>query len=142
MIAAIAVVLALALLIVGGISLINALTSDSKQPGPAGTSTETTGGSPTGSAPSSRPPRTATASAGPSVVIRVTGSPTSVTVTVAGTGQVLHTGLLDTGEARQYDQAPLSVVAADAGSVEVTIYGQLQPRGQVGQRGEWRVPER
>ncbi|WP_225993260.1 RodZ domain-containing protein [Actinomadura rudentiformis] len=126
----------------GGISLVNALTSDSKQPGPTGTASESTGGTRTGSAPSSRPPRSATASAGPSVVIRVTGSPTTVTVTVAGTGQVLHTGLLDTGEARQYDQSPLNVVAADAGSVEVTIYGQLQPRGQVGQRGEWTVPER
>ncbi|MFG1998010.1 hypothetical protein ACGFNU_02545 [Spirillospora sp. NPDC048911] len=126
----------------GAISLVNALTSDSSQPGPTGTATESTRGTRSGSAPSSQAPKSATATAATPLVIRVVGSPTTVTVTVAGTGEVLQNGVLDTNEARQYEQAPLSVVAADAGSVEVTIYGQLQPRGQVGQRGEWRVPER
>ncbi|MFP3967196.1 hypothetical protein SMC26_33200 [Actinomadura fulvescens] len=126
----------------GGIALVNALTSDSKQPGPTETASESTGGTRSGAAPPSRSPKSPAATASTPLVIRVVGSPTTVTVTVAGTGEVLHNGRLETGEARQYEQAPLSVVAADAGSVEVTIYGQLQPRGKVGQRGEWSVPDR
>ncbi|MEU5875962.1 hypothetical protein [Spirillospora sp. NPDC047279] len=127
-------------------ALVNALTSDSDQPPgtPTVSASENTGGSATrsGSAPTGQPQGSPGATSATPLVIRVTGSATAVTVTVAGTGEVLQTGVLNTGEARQYDRAPLNVVAADAGSVEVTIYGQLQPRGQVGQRGEWRVPKK
>jgi hypothetical protein len=138
LIAAIAVVLALALLVVGGMALVNALTSSSNDPGGAGSAAPTSdpgGGEPRASAPT-------TGSSTVPLVIRVTGAPTQVYVRVTDTGDVLQQGVLTTGEARQYDQAPLAVVANNAGSLEVVIYGEAQARKPAGARGEWFVPDR
>jgi len=137
------VVLALALLVVGGMALVNALTSDGgDQPGPTGSATASGGTPHSATAPSKAASASATASAAMPLVIRVVGAPTNVVVTVPGTGEVLRRGVLNTGEAEQYDKAPLNVVVSDSGSVEVTIYGELQPRGGAGQRGEWQVPKK
>ncbi|MBO2449227.1 hypothetical protein J4573_19135 [Actinomadura barringtoniae] len=134
-------VLALALLVVGGMALVNALTSDGgDQPGPTGTATASGGTPHSATAPSKG--ASASASAAMPLVIRVVGAPTTVVVTVPGTGEVLRRGVLNTGEAEQYDKAPLNVVVSDAGSVEVTIYGELQQRGAAGQRQEWLVPKK
>jgi hypothetical protein len=148
LIAAIAVVLALALLVVGGMALVNALTSSSNDPGGAGSAAPTSdpgGGEPRASAPttprSTRSAKTTGSSTVP-LVIRVTGAPTQVYVRVTDTGDVLQQGVLTTGEARQYDQAPLAVVANNAGSLEVVIYGEAQARKPAGARGEWFVPDR
>ncbi|MFF5263573.1 hypothetical protein ACFY4C_31995 [Actinomadura viridis] len=131
-------------------ALVNALTSSSgsKDPGPAGGAAGTGdlgGVESTPSAPSaprsSQPPRTAAASATP-LRIRVTGAPTTVYVRVSNGGEVLQQGVLSTGEERMYEQAPLSVVAANGGSLEVVIYGRTQQRKPAGTRAEWFVPER
>jgi hypothetical protein len=147
LIAAIAVVLALALLVVGGMALVNALTSSSNDPGPAGTAASTDPGATQPKASASATPRSTrsaqtTSSSGLPLVIRVTGAATQVHVQDTGTGDVLQQGVLRTGEARQYEQAPLAVVASNGGSLEVTIYGKVQARKPVGARGEWFVPDR
>ncbi|MFB4316621.1 hypothetical protein [Actinomadura sp. 21ATH] len=140
--------LALALLVVGGMALVNALTgSSSKDPGaaapPAATEPEDSGPQTgTSAAPETSRPAQSPAAAQTPLVIRVTGAPTQVYVRGTTSGDVLHSGVLNTGEARRYDQAPLSVVAVNGGSVEVTIYGEVQARKPAGTRGEWFVPER
>jgi hypothetical protein len=148
LIAAIAVVLALALFVVGGLALVNALTSSSSDPGstsPAGTQEQQDGADASESASpapqQTRSARTASVEALP-LLIRVVGTPTQVFVRVSGSGEVLQTGTLNTGEVRQYEQAPLDVVAINGAAVEVTIYGKKQPPKTAGARGEWFVPER
>src|SRR5690606_41418766 len=77
------------------------------------------------------------------LVIGVTGHPTTVVVRVADAqGKVLTNGQLVTGDILQYDEAALQVVAANGGSLQVTIYGEEQPRKPNGQRGQWFVRER
>jgi hypothetical protein len=148
LIAAIAVVLALALLVVGGLALVNALTSSSSDPGQEGGTAGTVepGASAASESASPAPQQTRsarTAAATPTpLVLRVVGAPTQVFVRVSGSGEVLQQGTLNTGEARQYEQAPLDVVAINGAAVEVTIYGEKQPAKAAGTRGEWFVPER
>ncbi|GLZ08815.1 hypothetical protein Acsp03_62810 [Actinomadura sp. NBRC 104412] len=135
-------VLALALLVIGGLALVNALTSSSSEPGsanPPGTQDASESASPTPE--QTRATRTAAAAATP-LLIRVIGAPTQVFVRVSGSGEVLQQGTLNTGEARQYEQAPLDVVALNGAAVEVVIYGKKQPPKPSGTRGEWFVPER
>lgn len=125
-------------------ALVNALTSESS--GPRSAAPPSNGADEGARQPSDPPASRRTSRQRTPVVplvIRVTGAPTRVFVTVAGGGgQVLQQGTLSTGDTRQYNQAPLNVVVADAGSVRVTIYGKVQPPGQPGQRGEWVVPKR
>jgi hypothetical protein len=134
--------LALALLVVGGLALVNALTSNGAG-GPDAERTEETGGN-SGASATPTPQQTAaqTATSDTPLLIRVVGAPTQVIVRVSGGGAVLQQGTLNTGEARQFEQAPLDVVASNGGSVEVTIYGEKQEPTPAGQRGEWFVPER
>jgi hypothetical protein len=139
------VVLALALLVVGGIALVNALTSSGASE-PSAVQTERQPAAGTGE---SRPPasrrseeRQPDARAATPLIIRVTGAPTQVLVRVAGAGgEVLQQGLLQTGETRQFEQVPLTVVANNGGAVEVRVYGEVQAK-PAGRRGEWFVPER
>ncbi|MEW2357434.1 hypothetical protein [Spirillospora sp. NPDC029432] len=140
--------LALALLVVGGMALVNALTgSSSKDPGSAAPPAASESGDSGASAGTPAAPRTSRPAQSPAaaqtpLVIRVTGAPTQVYVRGTTSGDVFHSGVLGTGEARKYDQVPLSVVAVNGGSVEVTIYGEVQERKPSGTRGEWFVPER
>lgn len=132
-------VLALALLVIGGMALVNALTSSGGGEPQAVRSEDSAGKT----AETPTPQRTGqTATASTPLLIKVVGAPTMVVVKVAGSGEVLQQGTLNTGEARQYEQAPLDVVAANGGAVEVTIYGRKQAPKAAGQRGEWFVPER
>lgn len=67
--------------------------------------------------------------------------PTTVFVQ-SGTGddvQVLQSGALSPGDVRQYDQVPLNVAVSDGSAVEVTIYGNVQPKSAAGQRKQWLV---
>jgi hypothetical protein len=139
-IAALAVMAALALLIVGGMALVNAIMSEPDKKGPAtGVSESSDGGRTT---PSSSETKTSPAAALP-LVIRVTGQSTTVVVRVADTGgKVLANGPLNTGDTLQFKEAPLSVVARNGGAVQVVIYGKVQPRLANGQRGEWLVKAR
>ncbi|WP_018654475.1 hypothetical protein [Actinomadura flavalba] len=125
--------LALALLVVGGLALVNALTSSDTQ-GPPGAQSPT----PTSTGGSSERP---TSTAATPLVIQAVGGSTLVTITVPGSNDVVFRGTLYAGEGRQYDQAPLNVVANDAGAVRVTIYGKVEERAG-GQRGTWFVPEK
>ncbi|WP_344958811.1 hypothetical protein [Actinomadura miaoliensis] len=134
--------LALALLVVGGVALVNALSSDSEGGPPETAATAGTAGTPGSADPApTRSSRSRSAASTP-LVIRVIGAPTKVVVTVPETGEVLQQGVLNTGEERQYDKAPLQVVAADGGAVEVLIYGREQPRATAGERKNWFVPSR
>ncbi|TDB94977.1 hypothetical protein [Actinomadura sp. 7K534] len=142
-----AVMAALALLVVGAMALVDAISGEPEQKGPVTSGTpsgEDGGGGGGGGDPS--PSRNATASVPQSavpLVIRVTGQPTTVVVRVADAqGKVLTNGQLGTGDILQYDEAPLQVVAFNGGSLQVTIYGKEQPRKPNGQRGQWFVGER
>jgi hypothetical protein len=135
-IAAIAVVFALALLVVGGIALVNAVSGspDKQSPSaapasPSGQSTSSPDASPTAQAPSANVP----------LLIRVTGQPTTVIVRVPDTGRVLTQGVHDTGEVLQFKEDTLDVVAANGGSLQVSIYGKLQAAKPQGQRATWYV---
>jgi hypothetical protein len=130
---------ALTLVVVGGLALVNALTSPSPGPAPS------TVLSPTENAGDEGGSQEPSGSVKPSVVpleITIIGRPTAVLVKEPGTaGAVLLHGQLNTGEIRRYDQVPLNVVVADSSSVQVRIYGELQ-RDSDGGRGEWTVSAR
>ncbi|MEU8802468.1 RodZ domain-containing protein [Spirillospora sp. NPDC048819] len=133
-----AVMAALALLVVGGIALVNALSGETEQKGPV-TSTPATASADASPSESQAPKSPAAAVP---LVITVTGQPTDVVVRVADAqGKVLTNGTLGTGDTLQYDEAPLQVVAANGGSLRVTIYGEVQPQMPNGQRGQWFVRE-
>jgi hypothetical protein len=130
------VALALALLVVGGISLVNALTSESAPPAPETPTITAT------SAPRTEAPSEPVAGTVPALQINVIGGPTNVVVKEPGTsGTILERGLLNPGEIRTYDQAPLYVVVDNSASVEVRIYGKLK-RDADGGRGQWEVPRK
>ncbi|WP_433238899.1 hypothetical protein [Actinomadura nitritigenes] len=136
MIAAIAVVFALALLVVGGIALVNAVSGspDKESPSaapasPSGQSTSSPDASPTARTPAASVP----------LLIRVTGQPTTVIVRVPDTGRVLTQGVHDTGEVLQFKEDTLDVVAANGGSLQVSIYGKLQAAKPQGARATWYV---
>lgn len=122
----------MALLVVGGMALVNALKSgdDGKQGRPSAGATASGGATHQGSAK---------ATAATPLVIKVVGAATNVVVTVAGSNEVLQQGVLNPGEGRKYDDAPLNVVASDGGAVQVIICGKTQPQKQTGQRGTWFV---
>ena len=136
MIAAIAVVFALALLVVGGIALVNAVSGspDKESPSaapasPSSQSTSSPDASPTAQTPAANVP----------LLIRVTGQPTKVVVRVPNTGTVLAQGVHNTGEVLQFKQDTLDVVAENGGSLQVSIYGRLQAAKPQGQRATWYV---
>ena len=134
-------VAALALLVVGAMALVNAISGESDQKGPVTSASPSGDGGP-GDGGESASPTAEPASPADSVplVIRVTGQPTTVVVRVADAqGKVLTNGQLNTGDTLQYDEAPLQVVASNGGSLQVTIYGELQARKPNGQRGQWFV---
>ncbi|WP_285909791.1 hypothetical protein [Actinomadura opuntiae] len=135
MIAAIAVVFALALLVVGGIALVNAVSgSPDKEP----PSTAASPSGQTSSAPDASPTATTSAANVP-LLIEVTGQPTKVVVRVPDTGTVVRSGVLNTGDTLQFDQTTLDVVATNGGALQVTIYGKVQPPKPQGQRATWYV---
>jgi len=124
------VLAAVALVVIGGYALINALTSPAPGPAPSDTvSRELDAGDSGQSAGSSQIP----------LQITVTGPPTNVFVQVAGGGEVLQKGILATGETRMYTQTPLNVVVEDSSAVVVRIYGKVVEDGNGRGRGEWIV---
>ncbi|MEU8302310.1 hypothetical protein AB0C84_02025 [Actinomadura sp. NPDC048955] len=134
-----AVMAALALLIVGGMALVNAIMSEPDKKGPSGASPSGDAGRTT---PSSNETTTSPTAPLP-LVIRVTGQPTTVVVRVADAGgKVLANSTLNTGDTLQFKEAPLQVVAQNGGSLQVAIYGRLQPRQPNGQRAQWLVKAR
>lgn len=120
-----------ALLVVGGIALFNAVNSgDDAKPHQSARTSSSAGTGHSSGAPSG---------ASTPLVIKVVGPATNVLVTVAGSNTVLAQGVLNPGEGRKINQAPLNVVAGDGGAVQVTICGKTQPRKPSGERGTWFV---
>lgn len=128
--------LALTLLVVGGISLVEALTSEDAAPSPTPSAPSVTG-------ERSTPASSDTSTAPPALQIYVVGNrPTNVLVKEPGAaGTILLNSVLNPGETRTYDQAPLDVVVTDSSVVEVRIYGKVEEDPNGGGRGEWSVPE-
>ena len=135
-IAVLAVALALGLLILGGVSLWNALSSGS---GPASPSP-----APSGVAnASANAPIAASASAGrDGNVVEIERLAAHCPVYVAGPGptDVRFHGSLTQNERRVFDDPRLTVAVDDASTVSVTINGRTQPRGRRGQRKTYSVP--
>jgi hypothetical protein len=132
-----AVALALVLLIIGGLALFGALTSGPKRSSPE---TRPQTGSAVGVTKSVS--RTPTATTQHSLALRVIGAPTRVTVVTVGNSQVLLDQVLGAGDVQYFDHAPLDVVVANGGAVDIYVYGKRQRRGTQGQRAEYHVPDR
>ncbi len=133
-----AVIAALALLVVGAMALVNAVTGEPDPKGPSAAVSPSDA-----SAGSTSPDATTSPTVVLPLVIRVIGPATPVVVRIADTsGRVLTNGTLKTGDTLQYREAPLQVVAANGGSLQVVIYGKLQPREPAGERAQWFVRSR
>jgi hypothetical protein len=132
------VVLALALLVIGGLALFRVFTSESdRDSGPKASPQNGTAVRVTKSA--TRTPKTTTTH---TLALKVTGAPTRVTVIMpGGTNQVLLDQVLGTGEVRYFDQGPLEVVVANGSAVDIYVHGKRQPKGKPGQRTQYHVTE-
>jgi hypothetical protein len=127
-IAVLAVVLALGLLIVGGIALWGALTSDTAKPS----------SSPSANAnnnpPASKPQTTSQAQPNPlasttALIIKCLAAQCKVYVGGPGPTDVQFNGELSQGTTRFFDEPHLSLVVDDASTVQITINGKVQPAG-------------
>jgi hypothetical protein len=129
-IAALAVVLAFGLLIVGGVALWGALTNkdNGKQragtPAPSGASRS--GGS--------------TSQIGNTVIIHCLATQCPVFVAGPGPTDVQFNGNLGQNERRVFNETRLTVSVQDASTVSVTINGQVQPKGRPGEQKTYEVP--
>ncbi|GGV16211.1 hypothetical protein GCM10010182_41260 [Actinomadura cremea] len=123
----------LALLVVGGMALVNAVSGEPDQKGPSASA-------PAGGAEGSPTPSGGTATQTPALLIRVTGAPTDVVVRVPA-GEVLFKGTMSTGETYRYYETPLDVVAVNGASLDVAIHGDRQDPKPAGRRGQWAVPQ-
>jgi hypothetical protein len=130
-IAALAVVLAFGLLIVGGIALWGALTKDSGKPGaatPAPSGASRSGGS--------------TSQIGNTVIIHCLAAQCPVFVAGPGPTDVQFNGNLGQNDRRVFNETRLTVSVQDASTVSVTINGQVQPKGRPGEQKTYEVPPR
>lgn len=121
-------ILALALLIVGGIALFRAMNSSS---GPSAT--------PSATASQPRIQQSTSSQALPgggahAVVIRVTGPSVNVIVSNSANTVVLLKGTLSHGEVRNYDETDLIVTVDLAQNVDVEIHGKLVSKGKTGKQ--------
>jgi hypothetical protein len=130
LIAVVAVVLALALLIVGAIALIGALTNNQSTPSSSGATAVTK------SSKSSKSVGAATTS--PAAVhvllVRITGASASVYVSTPGNAEALYKGTLDQGEVRYFDRPEMVVVVDPVENVEVQIRGKTVSKGKTGKQ--------
>ncbi|MGH3392825.1 MAG: hypothetical protein ACRDOO_28490 [Actinomadura sp.] len=130
--------LALVLLIVGGLALFGALTSGPERGSPGASPQTGSNVSVTRSAG-----KTTQAAVQHTLALKVTGAPTRVIVlTGGGDRQVLLDQVLGTGDIQYFDDAPLDVVVADGGSVDIYVHGKRQRRGTPGERAQYHVPAR
>jgi hypothetical protein len=133
-IAVIAVVLALGLLIIGGIALWGALTSKAGEKPNAVSPTPSSVGSNTKSKapPSSQVDNT--------VVIHCLAAQCPVFVSGPGPTDVQFNGNLGQNERRIFTGSRLTAAVQDASMVTVTINGKLQPKGARGEAKTYEVP--
>jgi hypothetical protein len=125
------VVLALALLVVGGVALWGALTSEPAAPSPGSTRAEPPAS--TEAAPSSRQPQSATTSrTNEALVVRCRVARCGVFISAIPGNEVLFNGNLGQGETRQADEPRMNLVVSDGSAVDVFINGKLQAKGAAG----------
>jgi hypothetical protein len=135
LIAAAAVALAIALLVVGGVALWGALTSEPARPGPA-TSQADPPAAATQKTSTGRPrqPTTSTATGGAALVVRCRAARCGVFISSSPDNDVLFNGVMRQGEERRADEPRMNLVVSDSGGVDVIINGKLQPKGTPGKR--------
>lgn len=125
-IAVLAVAVAFALLIIGGIALWGALTSkNAEKPSAAAAPTPSNGGKATASAQPTRSGRVI----GNTVVIHCLAVQCPVFVGGPGPNDVQFNGNLTHDESLVFNETRLTVAVQDASTVSVTINGRQQPRG-------------
>jgi hypothetical protein len=133
-----AVVLALGLLIVGGIALWGALTNKQSTkslagtPAPSGAKTSKAAGKPVRTTPANPVDNT--------VVIHCLAAACPVFVAGPGPTDVQYRGNLGQNDRRVFNGSRLVVQLDDAGIVTVTINGRLQPRPRQGVPKTYEVP--
>jgi hypothetical protein len=142
LIAVLAVALALVLLIIGGLALFGALTSGPEGPERGGPQASPQTGSNVSVTRSAV--RTTKPAVQHTLALKVVGAPTRVIVLTGGGGdrEVLLDQVLGTGDIQYFDRAPLDVVVADGGAVDIYVHGKRQRRGTQGERAEYHVPAR
>lgn len=127
-----AVVLAVGLLIVGGVALWGALNKDSSSK--AATPPSSPSVQPTGKKSSS-----GATSGDYTVQIRCLAA--QCPLYVANAGGILFNNHLVQGDTRTYEDIRLTVVTDDASTVQITINGQVQPRGKPRERRTYQLPK-
>ncbi len=134
MIAAAAVALAIALVVVGGVALWGALTSEPARPGPGTSKADPPAASKSVPSGKSRQPTTSTATDGNALIVRCRASSCGVFISSIPENDVLFNGHLRQGEERHADEPRMALVVSDASVVDVYINGKLQARGAPGKR--------
>ena len=138
MIAAAAVVLAIALLVVGGVALWGALTSEAEPPTPGASRADPPASS--AAEPSDRQPQSASTSRPASALfVRCRAARCRVFIAVPPANDVLFNGSLGRGETRTHDEPRMNLLVADSSTVDVYINGKLQPKGEPGERQRYTI---
>lgn len=136
-VATLAVVLAVGLLVVGGVALYGALSRSSKS------ATGTPSAAPTTRAARTRvkaPPAPSNTRVGNTVEIQCLAAQCPVYVAGPGPNDVQFNGTLIRNERRVFNEIRLTVAVDDASTVSVIINGRPQPRGRAGQQKTYEVP--
>ncbi|HZB29732.1 MAG TPA: RodZ domain-containing protein [Streptosporangiaceae bacterium] len=132
-IAAAAVALAIALLVVGGVALWGALSSEPASPAPATSQADPPAATQTRSTGRSRQ-QASTVPGGAALVVRCRVARCGVFISSSPTNDVLFNGVMRQGEERRADEPRMNLVVSDSGGVDVYINGRLQPKGTAGKR--------
>jgi hypothetical protein len=135
LIAAAAVALAIALVVVGGVALWGALTSEPATPGPESSRADPPAASqsvPSGKAKSPAPSPPVTG--GEALVVRCRVARCGVFISSVPDNDVLFNGNLGQGEERHADEPRMNLVVSDGSTVDVFINGKLQTKGPPGKR--------
>jgi hypothetical protein len=144
LIAAAAVALALALVVVGGVALWGALTSEPARPAPATSQADPPAASAPQKTSTGRPrqPTTSTATGGAALIVRCRAAKCGVFISSSPDNDVLFNGFMRQGEERRADEPRMNLVVSDSGGVDVIINGKLQPKGASGKRKIYTIVKR
>jgi hypothetical protein len=135
LIAAVAIALAIALLVVGGVALWGALTSEPAQPGPGSSKADPPVASQSVASGKVRSSATATtADDGYALVVRCRVARCGVFISSVPDNDVLFNGNLGPGEERHADEPRMNLVVSDGSTVDVYINGRLQTKGSPNKR--------
>ncbi|HEX6469807.1 MAG TPA: DUF4115 domain-containing protein [Streptosporangiaceae bacterium] len=137
MIAVAAVVLAIALLVVGGVALWGALTSAPAKPGPGASRADPPAVS--GAASSKPRPAASSTSTTDALIVRCRAPRCGVFISSVPDGDILFNGTLKQGDERHADEPRMALVVSNAGAVDVFINGRLAPKGPPGKRKTYTI---